>query len=357
MLTGPMLFVALRPGNGRQHRAGRTRLRTRLRPASNSSPRRRSGLLLFTDATRIDVGSTPAPTWHYRPACSSIGLPLAIAIGTATRRPCSSTSPSPMAALLAAILAPTDAALGEAVVTSDEVPVRIRQSLNVESGLNDGIALPAVTVFVALAAEDEAFSTASSWIRFAAEQIGYGDGHRCWSWAVVGAVADPGGEPPQGRWRGVYRQLAVLGARHAHGVRPGGTRSGATASSRRSSAGLAFSSIARVECATVANFTDDLAHLLAMVSFIVFGAIVVGPSLDELDWRVATLRDRESGAGATDSPSPCHCWALGCAGPPSCSSAGSAREGSRRSSSASLPSKRRTAPTSTWCSSSCRGRC
>ena len=51
--------------------------------------------------------------------------------------------------------------------------------------------------------------------------------------------------------------------------------------------GLAFGSIARVECATVANFTDDLAHLLAMVSFIVFGAIVVGPSLDEIDWRVA----------------------------------------------------------------------
>ena len=238
------------------------------------------GLLLFTDATRIDVARLRADI--ALPARMLIlGLPLAIAVGTVLGAVLFDV-PVAVAALIAAILAPTDAALGEAVVTSDAVPVRVRQSLNVESGLNDGIALPAVTVFVALAAEDEEFSTASSWIRFAVEQIGYG--------IVVGFVIGCVGAllvrgASRRNWmEGVYRQLAVLGiavAAFTHAVEIGGNGFIATFV-----AGIAFGSIARVECAHVANFTDDLAHLLAMISFIVFGATVVGPSLDGLDWRV-----------------------------------------------------------------------
>lgn len=239
------------------------------------------GLLLFTDATRIDVGRLRADV--ALPArMLVVGLPLAIAIGAGLAAVLWDV-PIAVAALLAAILAPTDAALGEAVVTSDAVPVRIRQSLNVESGLNDGIALPAVTVFVALAAEDEAFSSASSWIRFAAEQIGYGLGVGLIV-GCVGAVLIRNASR-RGWMEGVYRQLAVLALASltfALAAEVGGNGFIATFV-----AGLAFSAIARVECATVANFTDDLAHLLAMISFIVFGALVVGPSLDQLDWRVA----------------------------------------------------------------------
>ena len=51
------------------------------------------------------------------------------------------------AALIAAILAPTDAALGASVLADKTIPLKIRQGLNVESGLNDGIALPAVLFF------------------------------------------------------------------------------------------------------------------------------------------------------------------------------------------------------------------
>ena len=67
------------------------------------------------------------------------------------------------AALLAAILAPTDAALGQAVVSSPIVPVRIRQALNVESGLNDGIVLPLVMLFAALATVGDGVEQ-SNWI-------------------------------------------------------------------------------------------------------------------------------------------------------------------------------------------------
>jgi NhaP-type Na+/H+ or K+/H+ antiporter len=239
------------------------------------------GLLLFTDATRIDVVRLRADI-ALPSRMLVIGLPLAIAFGTLLGAVLFDL-PIAVAALIAAILAPTDAALGEAVVTSSSVPVRVRQSLNVESGLNDGIALPAVTVFIALAAEDDEFSTASSWVQFAAEQIGYG----MLIGLVIGCI---GGwlvrSASRRDWmEGVYRQLAVLGI--AIGAFACAAELGGNGFIATFVGGLAFGSIARVECATVANFTDDLAHLLAMVSFIVFGAIVVGPSLDQLDWQVA----------------------------------------------------------------------
>jgi NhaP-type Na+/H+ or K+/H+ antiporter len=50
-------------------------------------------------------------------------------------------------ALLATMLAPTDAALGQAVVTNESVPDSVRESLNVESGLNDGICVPVLLIF------------------------------------------------------------------------------------------------------------------------------------------------------------------------------------------------------------------
>ena len=95
------------------------------------------GLLLFSDAVRIDVQRLR--TEFALPArMLGLGLPLVIALGTVLAAIVLNV-PAVTAALIAAILAPTDAALGQAVVTSPKVPIRVRQSLNVESGLNDGI--------------------------------------------------------------------------------------------------------------------------------------------------------------------------------------------------------------------------
>jgi sodium/hydrogen antiporter len=72
------------------------------------------------------------------------------------------------------VLAPTDAALGQAVVANRRVPVRVRQALNVEAGLNDGLSVPFLTLFLALAIAKEELQPASFWIRFALEQVGLG---------------------------------------------------------------------------------------------------------------------------------------------------------------------------------------
>lgn len=77
------------------------------------------------------------------------------------------------AAVLAVILAPTDAGLGQAIVQSARVPAGVRQSLSVEAGLNDGLAMPFFTLFVSLARLD-ARSNQTSIVKFTLEQIGYG---------------------------------------------------------------------------------------------------------------------------------------------------------------------------------------
>jgi NhaP-type Na+/H+ or K+/H+ antiporter len=77
------------------------------------------------------------------------------------------------AGILAAILAPTDAGLGQVIVSSPQVPMRIRQALNVEAGLNDGLSVPFLMVFIALALETTQGAGAVL-TRFLGEQLGYG---------------------------------------------------------------------------------------------------------------------------------------------------------------------------------------
>ncbi len=98
-------------------------------------------LVLFSDATRIHL-KTLRREYHLQLRLLAIGMPLTILLGTLLAAILFDHLSFWEAAVVAAILAPTDAALGRAVVSSPRVPVRIRQALNVESGLNDGIALP-----------------------------------------------------------------------------------------------------------------------------------------------------------------------------------------------------------------------
>jgi NhaP-type Na+/H+ or K+/H+ antiporter len=102
-----------------------------------------------------------------------IGLPLTIAAGAVIAALLFTNLTIWQAAIIGAVLAPTDAGLGQAIVTSERVPVRIREALNVESGLNDGGSVPFLLVFLALAAIQEGVEPPSFWA-VAAEQIGIG---------------------------------------------------------------------------------------------------------------------------------------------------------------------------------------
>lgn len=101
-------------------------------------------VVLFTDTSRMDVRAI-ARQRSMPLRLLLIGVPLAIAFGALAGRLLLPGLGFVGLALLAAVLAPTDAALGQAVVSDGRVPARIRQALNVESGLNDGLSVPFIT--------------------------------------------------------------------------------------------------------------------------------------------------------------------------------------------------------------------
>ena len=141
-------------------------------------------IVLFIDASRINL---PLLFREHKIPVRLLGisLPLTVLLGAVVAGFMFGEFSIWEAALLAAILAPTDAALGQAVVSSPIVPVRVRQSLNVESGLNDGIVLPLVMLFAALASVSEGGAEQSNWLVYWLMQVTLGP--------LVGVVVGFGG--------------------------------------------------------------------------------------------------------------------------------------------------------------------
>lgn len=129
-------------------------------------------ILLFTDATQIDLRKLLKET-ELPQRLLGIGMPLTILVGTIVAVLLFDGFSIWEAALLAVILAPTDAGLGQVVVKSRLVPERIRQMLNVEAGLNDGLAMPFFSLFIGLAAAADSFIP-GSWLIYTVEQIFFG---------------------------------------------------------------------------------------------------------------------------------------------------------------------------------------
>ena len=113
-------------------------------------------IVLATDASRIDVRGLLRD--HSLPTrMLGFGLPLTMVYGTIAAVLVFTELGFWEAAILGVILAPTDASLGQSVVSNPKVPVRIRQTLNIESGLNDGIALPFLLLAIAMADSEVLF--------------------------------------------------------------------------------------------------------------------------------------------------------------------------------------------------------
>ncbi len=119
-------------------------------------------LVLFRDASGVTRSSLRSEAW-LPVRLLAVGLPLTIAFGTLVAWMIFPGQDWWVLALLAAVLAPTDAALGASFVSDGRIPSRLRTLINVESGLNDGLATPFVLFFLAGAATDqEAGSIASA---------------------------------------------------------------------------------------------------------------------------------------------------------------------------------------------------
>jgi NhaP-type Na+/H+ or K+/H+ antiporter len=228
--------------------------------------------LLFADATSVPLraveGDAGVPG-----RLLGVGLLLTIAAGTLLGAVLTPDLGLAGAALIAAVLAPTDAALGMAVVSDRAVPVRIRRALNIESGLNDGIATPFVTVFLAAVLSEEGVDQ-GSWIASALASIGL---------AILVAVVVGGlgawllsAASRRGWTSGRSEQLAVLGLAALAYV--GAVAVGGNGFVSAFSAGLVFGAVGGPRREAI-GFTEDASLFASFLVWVVFGASFVGPVL------------------------------------------------------------------------------
>lgn len=231
-------------------------------------------LMLFHDAVRIDLKALRRG-YQVPLRLLGIGLPVMLVLGTAVAAGMLPGLGLIGAALVATMLAPTDAALGEAVVSDERIPVTVRQGLNVESGLNDGLSVPVFLVLLAIAADPAAFES-GAFISELARQIGLG----VLGGALVGGL---GGllfritaerDVMDGAWRriailcisiGTFVCAAVLGGSGFIGAFAGGVIFG-LASDARSPSDNAL--------------TGQLGTVFDAASFILVGAALLPTALD-----------------------------------------------------------------------------
>ena len=238
--------------------------------------------MLFADASRIDL-SALRREYRLPVRLLGIGLPLTIAAGWAIGAGLFGSLGLVEILVLAVILAPTDAALGQAVVTDPRLPSRIRQGLNVESGLNDGICVPLLFIALGIAGAEAGSRTAHAAVVLVVEAIGYG--------VLFGAIAGVVGgltmrlaqrhDLMDSAW---VRILPVAIAGLAYGLAAPLGGSGFIAAFV---AGLAFGVLHHGRDADTTDLLDQLGELTNSVTFLVFGAAIVGPVLAGLSWHAA----------------------------------------------------------------------
>ena len=230
-------------------------------------------LLLFSDASTVRLGDVQGDAGLPR-RLLFVGLPLTVLAGALLAYLMFPKVGWAAAALVATILAPTDAAMRLAVVTNKAVPVRIRRALNVESGLNDGIATPLVTVFIAAAAAEESISE-KSWGLEALKQIGLA----ILTAVVVGYL---GGlalafAKDHGWTSGVSEQIAILAL--ALLAYQGAVAIGGNGFIAGFAGGILFGAATRRRLAEPVEFTETLGLSASFVVWSIFGALFVGDLL------------------------------------------------------------------------------
>lgn len=130
-------------------------------------------LVLFSDASRLNLKRL-RQEWSIPVRLLFVGLPITIVAATLMAQSIFPNETTVYLLMMALILAPTDAALGKAVVTDKKVPEKIRSSINVESGLNDGIVFPILITVVAMIMGGQEHTQNNNWIGYVAQQILFG---------------------------------------------------------------------------------------------------------------------------------------------------------------------------------------
>ena len=240
-------------------------------------------LILFNDASSIKAGWFGKRRSRLAARLLFIGLPLTIGLGYLVALPLLDASNWAVLAVIAAALAPTDAALGAAVAEDSRIPLRIREVINVESGLNDGLATPFVLFFLAIATAEGAHDSASHAAGAALTEIGVA--------IVVGALVGLlGGRLVVLATRGAWSTpllLPILPFAFALMAYFGSIACGGNGFVAAFAAGVAFGTAAKVsEQSDILRFNVQTGMLLSLFVWFLFGAAFVRPGFDDATWQI-----------------------------------------------------------------------
>ncbi|MGZ8805339.1 MAG: cation:proton antiporter [Microbacterium sp.] len=237
--------------------------------------------LLFSDAARIDLPALRRNiTWPSR--LLLIGLPLSMVAGFGIGLLVFPDLGLASVFLLATMLCSTDAALGQRVVDDPAVPSRVRQALDVESGLNDGLAVPFFLVALDVATASLEGGVTAAVITNIASQIGWG--------LLAGVVAGGIGGLllrvaqqrgwMQGHWRQVATFAVALSAFAIAGTLGGSGFIAAFVG------GMVFGLVSRRDEQPTTLLTDEAGNVLAAATWIGFGAVAISLVLTAITWQI-----------------------------------------------------------------------
>ncbi|MEZ5460955.1 cation:proton antiporter [Dokdonella sp.] len=244
-------------------------------------------LVLFTDAAGVRLGELRR-TYVLPARMLLIGMPLTILLGTLVAQWVAPEASWATALLVAAILAPTDAALAQAILSSDSVPGRVRQAINVESGLNDGLAVPVILLAATLCASTAGIDSDGATDGFASfillqlllgPLVGVATGYllaKCVDRAVDSDSASDAG-----------RAISVLaGAMLAWSVAEIVGGNGFIAAFM---AGLALGNTLRCQRDFIVEFMESEGQILTILTFVIFGAILLPIGLEHATGKTVLL--------------------------------------------------------------------
>ena len=239
-------------------------------------------VVLFADASRIKL-RVLRQEYAVPLRLLAIGLPLTIVMGALLAAVMFAHLNAWEAVVLAVLLAPTDAALGQAVVTEPRLPSRIRQGLNVESGLNDGICVPLLLIALAAADVEAKTSTGHHAVSIVAEEIGYGILGGVVAALAAAAVVAIGHRRDliSGSWLQV---IPIAAAALAYGFAAALGGSGFIAAFL---AGAIFGGLVPEESEEASRLNEELGAVLGGMTLLIFGAVLLGPALEHVSWQIA----------------------------------------------------------------------
>jgi NhaP-type Na+/H+ or K+/H+ antiporter len=237
--------------------------------------------LLFSDSARIDLrGLRRSLGWPSR--LLLVGLPLTIATGLGAGLLVFPGMAVTSAFLLSTMLCSTDAALGQRVVDDPAVPARVRQALDVESGLNDGVAVPFFLVAVDLSTAALVGGVPSAVIGNIASQIGWGVVAGVGAGVVGGCLLRAAEERGwlQAQWRQAFTLAVALSAYAAAGSLGGSGFIAAFVG------GMVFGGVSRQHGLGTTYLAEEVGSILAAVTWMGFGALAISAAWPDITWRV-----------------------------------------------------------------------